>query len=229
VSDRIRHTVIMAAGRGQRMMPATHYLPKAMLPFFESTLVATGIDKIRPYIENIHVTVGYKGAMLASHLIEHDVTSIHNTDGRSNSWWLHHTLLRHIDEPVFVLTCDNVTDIDFAELAADYFALGAPPCLIVPVAPFEGLDGDYIFHDGPVVTELSRSRPAPTYACGIQVLNPARVAALTSGEGDFGDIWRELIAQRQLCVSRVQPAKWYSVDTLEHLQRCAERMGSAPA
>jgi len=226
VKERIRHTVILAAGRGQRLMPATNYLPKAMLPFLQSTLVATGIDKIRPHIDNIHVTVGYKGAMLASHLIEHDVTSIHNTDGKTNSWWIHNTLLRCIDEPVFVLTCDNVTDIDFAELAADYFGLGAPPCLLVPVEPVAGLDGDYIFHDGPVVTKLSRSEQAPTYASGIQVLNPARVAAMTSGDGDFGDIWRELIAQRQLYVSRVKPEKWYSVDTLEHLELCAQLMGS---
>lgn len=229
MTRRIRHTVIMAAGRGQRMMPATSILPKAMLPFFQSTLVATGIDKIRPHIDNIHVTVGYKGAMLASHLIEHEVTSIHNTDGQTNSWWIHNTLLGSIDEPVFVLTCDNVTDIDFAELAEDYFALGAPPCLMVPVKPVEGLDGDYIFHDDQVITRLSRTQVAPIYGSGIQVLNPARVAQLTSDEGDFGHVWSELIEQRQMYVSRVEPKKWYSVDTLEHLERCAERMGSPAA
>jgi len=226
VIKQIRHAVIMAAGRGQRMMPATSYLPKAMLPFFQSTLIATGIDKIRPHIDHIHVTVGYKGAMLASHLVEHDVTSIHNTDGQTNSWWIHNTLLRSIDEPVFVLTCDNVTDIDFAELAKDYFELGAAPCMMVPVTPVEGLDGDFIFHDGPVVTDLSRTRAAPIYGSGIQILKPAQVAALTSGRGDFGDLWRELIEQRQMHVSRVQPKRWYSVDTLEHLELCAERMGS---
>ena len=60
MTKRIRHTVIMAAGRGQRMMPATNYLPKAMLPFFQSTLVATGIDKIRPHIDNIHSAPTWK-------------------------------------------------------------------------------------------------------------------------------------------------------------------------
>lgn len=219
----VRHAVIMAAGRGQRMMPATQYVPKAMLPYLESTLVANGIDKLRPSIPNIHVTVGYKGAMLAAHLIEHGVTSIHNTEGQSNSWWLHHTLLRQIDEPVFVLTCDNVTDIDFDGLVADYEALGRPPCLIVPVEPVEGLDGDFIYHDGPVVTALDREQPAPTYASGIQVLNPAKVAAMTSADGDFMTIWSELIAKRALLVSTVRPRRWYSVDTLEHLQIAAER------
>ena len=224
MSARIRHAVIMAAGRGQRMMPATQYMPKAMVPYAESTLIARGIGKLRPSIEQIHVTVGYKGAMLAAHLIEHQVTSVHNTDGKANSWWIHHSLLSQIDEPVFVLTCDNVTDIDFDELAADYFALGAPPCLLVPVAPVAGLDGDFIFHDNQVVTRLSRDEPAPTYACGIQVLNPARVAALTPPDGDFGTVWDSLMAQKQLLVSRVCPSKWYSVDTLDHLERAIEKM-----
>ncbi len=214
----------MAAGRGQRMMPATEVMPKAMLPYLQSTLVANGIDRIRPHIENVHVTVGYKGAMLASHLIEHSVTSIHNTDGKPNSWWIHHTLLRSIDEPVFVLTCDNVTDIDFAELAADYFALGAPPCLLVGVAPVDDLDGDFIFHDDQVITRLSRSERAPIYACGIQVLNPAKVAGMTNGDGSFADIWNALIDQRALMVSTVQPKRWFSCDTIEHLDRAVERL-----
>ena len=100
---------------------------------------------------------------------------------------------------------------------------------MVPVTPVEGLDGDYIFHDGPIITELRRTKVAPTYGSGIQVLNPARVAELTSGRGDFGHIWSELIDQRQMYVSRVQPEKWYSVDTLDHLERCVERMGSPAA
>ena len=220
---RIRHAVIMAAGRGNRMMPATQDIPKPMQPYLQSTLVATGIDKIRPYIEHIHVTVGYKGAMLAQHLIEHGVSSIHNTDGQSNSWWIHHSLLRHLDEPVFVLTCDNITDLDFARLADDYFALGEPPCLLVPVAPVEGLEGDFIFHDGPVVTALDRSRPAETYCSGIQVLNPRKVIALTSGDGDFTTVWNELIAKRMLMVSSVRPKKWFSVDTIAHLESVAAR------
>jgi NDP-sugar pyrophosphorylase family protein len=223
---RIDHTVILAAGRGQRMMPVTQLVPKAMLPYLQSTLVAHGIDKIRPHIRNIHVTVGYKGAMLAQHLIEHDVTSIHNTDGQSNSWWIHNTLLRCLDEPVFVLTCDNVTDLDFGQLAEDYFRLGEPPCLLVPVEPVAHVTGDYIFHDGPVVQALDRNKPAETYCSGIQVLNPARVAELTSGTGDFMTVWQELMAKQLLFVSSVRPNKWFSVDTLDDLQTCAAMMGS---
>jgi NDP-sugar pyrophosphorylase family protein len=221
----IRHALIMAAGRGARMMPATEMLPKAMLPYLESTLVAHGIDRIRPHLENIHVTVGYKGAMLAAHLIEHGVTSVHNTEGKPNGWWIANTLLSALDEPVFVLTCDNVTDIDFAELAADYEALGSPANLIVPVDPLAGLDGDYIFHDGPVVTALDRDREAPTYASGIQILNPARVAAMTDHAEDFSQIWQRLIAQKALYVSSVKPKRWFSCDTIDHLNDAMAHSG----
>jgi len=217
---RIGHAVVLAAGRGLRMMPATQELPKAMVPLLQSTLIANGIDRIRPHIRNIHVTVGYKGAMLAQHSIEHGVSSVYNTEGHGNSWWVFNTLLATLDQPVFVLTCDNVTDLDFDALVDDYFALGEPPCLLVPVTPVPGIDGDYIFHDGPVVTELTRTRTAPTYGSGIQVLNPARLNSLTSGTGDFGTVWNELIAQRQLFVSSVRPKKWFSVDTPEQLDLC---------
>ena len=220
----VRHAVIMAAGRGQRMMPATTELPKAMMPYLQSTLIANGIDCIRPHIDNIHVTVGYKGAMLAQHSIEHGVSSVHNTEGQSNSWWIFNTLLREIDEPVFVLTCDNVTDLDFAALAVDYRALGEPACLLVAVEPVAGLEGDFIFHDQGVVTRLSRTEPADIYCSGIQVLNPARINRICSGAGDFGTLWNELIAQRQLRVSSVRPTNWFSVDTPAQLEECVARM-----
>ncbi|MEA2173724.1 MAG: hypothetical protein QOD00_1316, partial [Blastocatellia bacterium] len=108
---RINHAIIMAAGRGQRMMPLTEDIPKAMAPYNGSTLIAQGIDKIRKHIPFIHITVGYKGAMLAQHVIQHGVSSVFNTEGHSNSWWIYNTLLKCLNEPMFVLTCDNVVEL----------------------------------------------------------------------------------------------------------------------
>jgi NDP-sugar pyrophosphorylase family protein len=209
----------MAAGRGLRMGPLTDVIPKPMAPYLNSTLIGVGIEKIRPLVERIHVTVGYKGAMLAQHLIERGVDTVFNTEGHGNAWWISHTLIRAVEEPVFVLTCDNVTDIDFASLEAEYFAADAPPCLIVPVRPVDGVDGDYIAHEDQVVTALGRDRPTDLYASGIQIVNPARLHALCPGADTFYDVWRPLIARRQLRVSRVQPRAWFSVDTLADLQR----------
>lgn len=75
----------------------------------------------------------------------------------SNSWWIYNTLLRELDEPMFVLTCDNVVELDFDLLESEYLQYGEPACMIVPVRPVAGLDGDYIFHRDNVVTELKRA------------------------------------------------------------------------
>ena len=79
-----------------------------------------------------------------------------------------------MDEPMFVLTCDNVIELDFERLSSDYFDLGAPACMVVPVVPVEGLAGDYIFSENNVVTELNREKKTDRYCSGIQIINPAK-------------------------------------------------------
>lgn len=212
-----QHAVIMAAGRGQRMMPLTEALPKPMAPYRGSTLIAEGISRLTERLPNIHITVGYKGAMLAQHVIEKGVRSVFNTEGKPNSWWIHHTLLSLLDAPVYVLTCDNIVELDFDLLEQNYLDLGSPPCMLVPVSPVAGLEGDFIFRNGPVVTKLDRREPSDIYCSGIQILNPKRVAELTPGDGDFYTVWQALIAQGALMVSSVYPKRWIAVDTWQQL------------
>lgn len=218
MSSAIKHAVIMAAGRGMRMAPLTDIVPKPMAPFQGSTLIAQGIKGLLTQVPKIHITVGYKKAMLAQHVIELGVSTVVNTEGKGNSWWIYNTLLGEIDEPVYVLTCDNVMKLNFGLLEKSYFDLGAPACMLVPVAPVPGLAGDYIFHDGPNVTRLDRNTPSSSYCSGMQVINPAKIRALTQEGPDFYALWNQLIAKEELRVSPVYPDRWITIDTFEHLK-----------
>ncbi len=219
MSTKISYAIIMAAGRGMRLMPLTDLVPKAMVPYNGSTLIAIGIGKIRKYIPNIYITVGYKGAMLAKHVIENNVSGILNTEGHDNAWWIFNTLLKHLDEPIFVLTCDNVTDLDFETLSQEYFSFNNPACMVVPVKPVEGLEGDYIFHENNRVKKLSRFEVSETYCSGIQVLNPCKINKLVPPVENFYDLWSSLIEKNELYCSNTLPSKWFAVDTVEQLQR----------
>jgi NDP-sugar pyrophosphorylase family protein len=216
---RIQHAVILAAGRGQRMGPLTDAVPKPMAPFQGSTLIAEGIKRLRDWVPHVHITVGYKKAMLAQHVIENGVSSVLNTEGQTNAWWIYHTLLNTLNEPVYVLTCDNIVALDFDLLERSYFDLNEPPCMIVPVQPVDGLDGDYIFRDGSVVTRLSRHEESDIYCSGVQILNPAAVRFAAGQEGDFYTVWNQLIARGRLFVSAVYPKQWIAIDTVEQLAR----------
>lgn len=213
-----RHALIMAAGRGLRLMPLTHDRPKAMAELHGQSLIEAGIARLRPEVGNLHITVGYKGAMLAAHVIARGVNSVFNTEGRGNAWWLYHTLLAGLDEPLLVLTCDNVVQLDLARIAAEYRALGRPAAMLVPVVPVPGVAGDYIFHESGRVTALSRQRPTSIYASGIQVLHPAAINALTRPADDFHAVWHQLIGRGQLWCARVYPNRWLAIDTPEQLR-----------
>ena len=214
---KIRHALVMAAGRGQRMGPLTDVVPKPMAPYEGSTLIAKGIQNIRRDVPSIHITVGYKKAMLAEHVIHQGVSSVLNTEGQTNSWWIYNTLMKFVNEPVYVLTADNVTDLDFELLERNYFDLNEPAAMIVPVYPVQGLEGDYITQENRYVTKLDRSKPTTIYCSGIQIINPARVNVLAPEQGDFYLLWHQLMEQRQLMVSEVYPKKWISIDTFEQL------------
>lgn len=218
MSVMLRHALVMAAGRGARMMPLTSVIPKPMAPYLGSTLIANGIREIRKSIPHVHITVGYKGAMLAEHVITEGVDSVFNTSDKGNAWWIYNTLLSHVDEPVVVLTSDNVVELEFDKIAEEYVRHGSPACMVVPVEPVPGLEGDYIFLDGDVVTKLDRYTPSDRYCSGIQVLNPARIVALTRRCEDFNDVWSQLIAQRELRSSRIYVSRWFTVDTLAQLE-----------
>jgi len=206
------------------MMPLTESMPKAMAPYRGSTLIAGGIEEIRQHIPYVHVTVGYRGAMLAEHVIKHGASTVFNTEGHGNCWWLYNTFLGLLDEAVCVLTCDNVVELDFDLLEHEYDRIGRPACMIVPVRPVPGLDGDYIFETRQVIDRLDRDDPAPTYCSGIQVLNPRRTRELTAEVEDFKLLWAQLIEKSQLWVSRVYPQRWFTVDSVAQLARL-EQLG----
>lgn len=216
---RIRHALILAAGRGRRMMPYTDAIPKPMAPCLGSTLIAHGIARLAKRVDRIHVTVGYKGAMLAQYLIQQGVNSIFNTDGKGTAWWIYNTLLGHLDEPIYVFTCDILVALDYDCLEEEYLRLGAPPCLLVPAQAVPGIEGDFIFHRNRVVTALSRTEMSEMYCSGIQILNPCRLSRTTREAGDFDAVWTQLISQGQLFVSSVYPETWVAVDTMEQLSR----------
>jgi NDP-sugar pyrophosphorylase family protein len=213
----LKHAIIMAAGRGMRMAPLTDAIPKPMAPYNGTTLIARGIDRLAHRLEHIYVTVGYKKAMLAQHVIEHGASAVFNTEGQGNCWWIYNTLLKHLDEPVLVLTCDNVIYLDFELLDKSYRELNSPACMLVPVRPVPGLEGDYIYQENHVVTEISRLRETEIYCSGIQLLNPYRLNQITTEGESFYDVWQQLIGQKQLLVSSVYPKKWFAVDTIEQL------------
>ena len=218
-SKKINHAFIMAAGRGTRLRPLTKKIPKGLIKFKQTSLIANGIKKLKKYIDFIHISVGYKGPILAKHLIEEKVSSIINTDKKGNSWWIFNSIFKSFDSPLYVLTCDNVTNIDFKKIEEDYYKKSQPMCMIIPTKPIKGLAGDYIFRKKNIIQGLSRKVKSDIYCTGIQVLNPKKINDKIKSTDDFNILWKRLIKIKQLYVSDVMPKKWYTVDNVANYKK----------
>ncbi len=218
VVKKITYALIMAAGRGSRMMPLTQNVPKAMAPYDGSTLISQGIKKVKSVVPNIYITVGYKGAVLAQHVIDIGVSGLFDTSGKDNAWWIFNTLMKELDEPVYVLTCDNIIKLDFDLIADEYYSFGSPAAMVVPVKPIEGLEGDYIFHKNNLIKRLSRNEPSDIYCSGIQVINPKKINSLIKPAENFYSIWSSLIEKDQLYCGDIYPDEWFAADTIKQLE-----------
>jgi NDP-sugar pyrophosphorylase family protein len=224
MNNKIDDALVMAAGRGLRMRPLTDNIPKAMAPFGESTLIAEGINRLQKEISNVHITVGYKGSILASHVIENAVSSVINTEGKGNGWWLYNSLLSLANKPIFVLTCDNVIKINFTSYANEYFKLGSPACMIISAKPINEVEGDYIFkNDNDEILDFSRKNKSEIISSGIQILNPKKINQITKPCDSFHDIWDQLIHLKQIKCSRKVLDSWYSIDDLRQLEMAIKK------
>jgi|TARA_B110000261_G_scaffold161705_1_gene203673 NDP-sugar pyrophosphorylase family protein len=214
----INHAVILAAGRGIRMMPMTKKIPKAMVKIKNQTLILNGIKKIQKYIKNIHITVGYKGSVIAKHVIRNNVRSVINTNDKGNAWWIFNFPFNLINEPIFVLTCDNITNIDFNLIEKDYIKKGKPECFLIPVCPVKRLEGDFIHRRKNIVTKLSRTITSDIYCSGIQIINPYKINKIVKKTEDFNEVWKKLISKKKLVVSDIVPNQWFTIDSIKQLK-----------
>jgi len=215
-----KYFLILAAGKGERMLYLTTDRPKALVDVNGRPLISYTLEQIRIFSEDIFITIGYKGNEVVSFLSSLGKLQFINTNRQGNTWWLHNSVLKDVDEPILVFPCDIITYIDFNFIYRNYQKNGFPACLIISIAPVDGIEGDYIFGENGKVTFFSRNRKSNIYCSGIHVVNPYKINRLLGKESkSFYDMCNLLIEKEQLYYSDIYPYDWHSINTPEQLER----------
>jgi NDP-sugar pyrophosphorylase family protein len=210
--------VILAGGEGTRMRPITNYLPKALVGVNGKPLIAYPIELLDLWgVDNVFVTYNYLSNKLFEHL-SNSVDGFINTTNCDNSYFLFHSFIKDVNQPIIVMPCDVIADIDLIALYKDYERHNCPAIMMVGTRPVEGVVGDYITYDEYYrIESLSRAVISPLYASGIQVINPKKLNELCKDEENFNDVWSQLLGTNNLKISTIHPKSWMAYDNINQI------------
>ncbi len=114
--------VIMAGGRGTRLAPFTHILPKPLIPIGDKSILELIIDKFQAFgVNHIFLTVHHKAKIIKSYFEElqppYVIEYLHEEHPLGTAGSL--TLLKgKVKDRLLVTNCDIIMDLDFADLDA---------------------------------------------------------------------------------------------------------------
>lgn len=210
-----KYVVFLAGGKGSRLGKLTTVAPKALVKVSGRPLISYSLSQIKN-IENKIITVGAHFERLVTYVAGFGVFTIVNTQNKGNCWWIFNSFIKTLNEPVLVLTCDLITEIDTEFLYNQYVRLGCPAITLIPTGPLPGLEGDFLHSDQNRVIAFSRLTKTGLFCTGIQVINPTKILRAIEGNyfpEDFGVLWKMLIVKREVFHSELYPHPWYSINT----------------
>lgn len=214
--------MILAAGRGERMRPATDHLPKPLLPAAGKPLIVWLLERlVCAGICNIVVNVSHLGTLIEEKLgdgsaygariaYSREAEALETAGGIAAA----RTLLG--DEPFVVVNGDVHTDFDFARLHARAAALsenGLWGHLVLVDNPPHHPAGDFCLHEGYIAHNGSERF---TFS-GIGVYHPCLFRPLTTGvKYPLAKLLSEPISARRITGERYR-GTWIDVGTPERL------------
>ena len=223
----IKSAIILAAGKGRRMLPLTKKIPKALVKIKNKTLIERKINSLRKIkINNIHVTVGHKSFLLSKYLYKKQINSIINTKGKNNTWWIFNTLLGYINEDILLSTCDSIIDLNKKFLDREIKKNSKNICTLLLVEANKNFRGDYILIRNNRIKEISRNKKTNFFASGIQIINPFKIRKLLKNQkiSNFNELWNFLIKKNKIGYTEIYKKKWSSFDTSEQVKKYQKRI-----
>ncbi|MFC0589005.1 nucleotidyltransferase family protein [Novosphingobium aquiterrae] len=215
--------MIMAAGRGTRMMPLTMHRPKPLVEVAGTTLLDHVLDLLRGagigrIVVNVHYLADQIEAHLAANADDFDVAiSDERALLRDTGGGLIKALPLIPDDPFFCINADNWF-ADTSEHALHRMAAAWDPALmdvlmlVVPMAMAGNTQGqgDFDLADDGRLSREGGKRPRPYVWTGIQLLAQKIVTDPPSDIFSTNVFWDRAIAEGR-CHGLVHDGQWFDV------------------
>ena len=112
--------VIMAGGKGKRMLPLTHVIPKPLIPIDDKTIIEHIIENFTKIgCKNFYVSINYKAKMIKDYFADKNNNfniEFFQEDNPLGTAGSLHLLNGKIDRPFFISNCDILIKDDYSEI-----------------------------------------------------------------------------------------------------------------
>jgi MurNAc alpha-1-phosphate uridylyltransferase len=217
-------TMILAAGRGERMRPLTDFTPKPLLPVGGKPLIVWHLERLaRAGLREVVINHAHLGAQIEDALGDGSrwglaITyspepegALETAGGIANAM----PLLGR-DEPFLVINGDIWCDWDVAQ-AADALSPGDLAYLVLVPNPAQHPQGDFSLHGSEVGADVVTGGAQNFTFSGIGVYRPQIFAGIRRGQpAKLAPLLRAAMAERRVS-GELHRGRWTDVGTPQRL------------
>jgi MurNAc alpha-1-phosphate uridylyltransferase len=213
----VKHAMILAAGRGERMRPLTDTVPKALLEVRGKPLIVYHLEKLsRLGLSEVVINLAWLGDRIRDRLRDGAEWSLRirysdeGGEALETGGGIFQALPWLGADPFLVLNADVYTDFDYGTLRIESQAWAH---LVMVANPPQGLRGDFSLRNGLIYDEPDAARW--TYS-GIGLYRPELFEGCRSGKFPLLPLLRRAIAAQRVS-GELYCGIWNDVGTADRL------------
>jgi NDP-sugar pyrophosphorylase family protein len=227
--------VILAGGKGTRLMPYTTVLPKPLMPIGDMPILEVVLRQLRAAgIERVTMAVGHLAELLQAFFGDgkrFGLTIDYSMEEKPLGTVGPLTLIPDLDGTLLMMNGDVLTTLDYRDLIARHRASGAIATIATYVRHVK-IDFGVIEAGAEDVLTGYVEKPTLDYrvSMGIYVFESAVLKYLKPGEyHDFPDLIKTLIAEEKKVVSYPFSGYWLDMGRPDDYARAVEEFESRRA
>jgi len=220
--------MLLAAGRGERMLPLTEHTPKPLLSVAGAPLIAHHLRKLAEVgVTNLVINVSHLGQQIMDYCGDGsswnlDIQYSRESQPLETAGGIIGALPLLGSKPFLVVNADIWTDFPFEELLTAEWPAPGGACLVLVDNPMHHPQGDFCLAPDGHVTAPDGNRPTLTY-CGIGVYTPAFFDGVSSQKYPLLPLLNRAVENKSLFAQHYR-GSWIDVGTPQRLKELNQRL-----
>ncbi len=217
--------VIMAGGKGKRLMPLTEKTPKPMLPVGGRPILESLITRLQQQgFSNILISINYLGDLIKSHFgdghafgVNIDYIEENQKMGTAGALSL---IDKQLADPVLIMNGDILTNVNFENLLDFHRQSQASATMCIREYGLEVPYGVVRLNQNNIIAIEEKPVQQFYVNAGIYVLDPTVISDLDQGTAiDMTQIFEDLVTKQAHTVSFPIREFWMDIGKLEDYNR----------